>query len=124
MGRVEHDNPADYYNTCLKMGKKRAFVDALLTCTAASDIFTQDIEDEPQSFGAEQGAYARLDIQEIGLRFGQCITIEELDIVIGSLGIDKFHPDAAKIASLYNKNKEEILSEQERIKKDEAEHAQ
>lgn len=43
--RVEHDNPADYYNTCLKMGKKRALVDAVLTCTAASDIFTQDIEE-------------------------------------------------------------------------------
>ncbi len=45
MGRIEHDNPADYYNTCLKMGKKRALVDAVLTVTAASDIFTQDIEE-------------------------------------------------------------------------------
>lgn len=45
MGRVEHDNPADYYNTVLKMAKKRAHVDAVLTATAASDIFTQDIED-------------------------------------------------------------------------------
>ena len=43
--KVEHDNPADYYNTCLKMAKKRALVDAVLTCTAASDIFTQDIEE-------------------------------------------------------------------------------
>lgn len=42
---VEHDNPADYYNTVLKMGKKRAHVDAILTATAASDIFTQDSED-------------------------------------------------------------------------------
>src|SRR6185436_20639463 len=25
--RVEHDNPADFWNTCLKMGKKRAHVD-------------------------------------------------------------------------------------------------
>jgi hypothetical protein len=46
--RVEHDNPADYYNTCLKMAKKRALVDACLTVTAASDIFTQDIEDMPE----------------------------------------------------------------------------
>lgn len=43
--KVEHDNPADYYNTCLKMAKKRAHVDATITCTAASDIFQQDIED-------------------------------------------------------------------------------
>ena len=43
--KVEHDNPSDYYNTVLKMAKKRAHVDAILTATAASDIFTQDIED-------------------------------------------------------------------------------
>lgn len=43
--KVEHDNPADYYNTVLKMAKKRAHVDAILTATAASDIFAQDIED-------------------------------------------------------------------------------
>ena len=43
--KVEHDNPADMYNTVLKMGKKRAMVDAVLTCTAASDIFTQDVEE-------------------------------------------------------------------------------
>lgn len=38
-------NPADQENTVLKMAKKRALVDAVLTATAASDIFTQDIED-------------------------------------------------------------------------------
>jgi hypothetical protein len=43
--RVENDNPADNYNTCEKMAKKRALVDACLTVTAASDIFTQDIEE-------------------------------------------------------------------------------
>lgn len=40
-------NPADVANTVLKMAKKRALVDAILTVTAASDIFTQDIEDIP-----------------------------------------------------------------------------
>lgn len=49
--KVEHDNPADYYNTCLKMAKKRAHVDAILTATAASDIFTQDVEDMPEVMG-------------------------------------------------------------------------
>lgn len=43
--RVEHDNPADYYNTCEKMAFKRALVSATLTVTAASDIFTQDVEE-------------------------------------------------------------------------------
>jgi hypothetical protein len=38
-------NKADLYNTVLKMAKKRALVDAVLTATAASDIFVQDMED-------------------------------------------------------------------------------
>jgi ssDNA-binding Zn-finger/Zn-ribbon topoisomerase 1 len=44
--KVENDSPADFFNTVLKMAKKRAFVDATITATAASDIFTQDIGDE------------------------------------------------------------------------------
>lgn len=43
--QVEHPNPADYYNTVLKMAKKRALVDGTLTATGASDMFTQDIEE-------------------------------------------------------------------------------
>ncbi|MGL5935520.1 MAG: hypothetical protein ACRCZI_07845, partial [Cetobacterium sp.] len=38
-------NPADVANTVLKMAKKRALIDAVLTVTAASDIFSQDIEE-------------------------------------------------------------------------------
>lgn len=52
VGKVEHDNPADFYNTCLKMGKKRAHVDAIITATACSDIFTQDVEEFVQSADA------------------------------------------------------------------------
>lgn len=47
-GKVENPDIADQFNTVLKMAKKRAFVDATLTATAASDIFTQDIEDLPR----------------------------------------------------------------------------
>lgn len=43
--KVEHDNPADYYNTCLKMATKRAYVGATRSATAASDIFEQDLEE-------------------------------------------------------------------------------
>lgn len=35
----------DVANTVLKMGKKRSQIDAVLTVTAASDIFAQDIEE-------------------------------------------------------------------------------
>ncbi len=58
MGRVEHDNPADYYNTCEKMAKKRALVDATLTVTAASDIFTQDIEEMVENGNAPVATHA------------------------------------------------------------------
>lgn len=47
-GRMENPDIADVYNTCLKMAKKRAYVDATLTASAASDFFTQDIEDYPE----------------------------------------------------------------------------
>ena len=43
-GRVENEDLADAFNTVLKMAKKRAYVDAVLSATAASDIFTQDLE--------------------------------------------------------------------------------
>lgn len=57
-GKVEkkrqvRTNPADVANTILKMAKKRAQVDAVITATAASDIFTQDIEDLPEEVVAE-----------------------------------------------------------------------
>ena len=42
-------NASDTCNTILKMAKKRALVDAVLTVLGASDIFTQDVEDmEPE----------------------------------------------------------------------------
>lgn len=50
--KTENPDIADSYNTVLKIAKKRALVDATLTATAASDIFTQDIEEnapEPKS---------------------------------------------------------------------------
>ena len=46
--KTENPDIADTYNTVLKMAKKRAFVDAVKSTTAASDIFTQDIEDLPR----------------------------------------------------------------------------
>lgn len=45
--KTENTDIADVYNTVLKMAKKRAYVDGILSATACSDIFTQDIEDLP-----------------------------------------------------------------------------
>jgi hypothetical protein len=40
--------PADIANTVLKMGEKRAFIDAIRTASGCSDMFAQDLEDLPQ----------------------------------------------------------------------------
>jgi len=45
-GKIENEDLADTYNTVKKMCKKRTLVDAVLSVTAVSNIFTQDIEDE------------------------------------------------------------------------------
>ncbi len=42
------NNPWDVQNTIMKMACKRAMVAAILNATAASDLFTQDLEDLPE----------------------------------------------------------------------------
>ena len=44
-GKIENQDIADVYNTVLKMATKRSLVAVVLTSTAASDLFTQDLED-------------------------------------------------------------------------------
>lgn len=43
--RIQNDEMHSIWNTVLKMAKKRALVDAVLTATRSSGIFTQDLED-------------------------------------------------------------------------------
>jgi hypothetical protein len=45
VGRVENDDPWALWNTVLKMAKKRALIDAVLSATRSSGLFTQDMED-------------------------------------------------------------------------------
>lgn len=52
--RVDNDNPWDLDNTLIKMACKRALIAANLNATAASDIFTQDIEDLQENGVAPQ----------------------------------------------------------------------
>lgn len=47
VGRVVNPDLPDQWNTVLKMANKRALIAAVLNATAASDIFTQDLEDLP-----------------------------------------------------------------------------
>jgi hypothetical protein len=53
--RVENPDIADCYNTVMKMAKKRAHVDAMITACAASDIFAQDFEDFIDQGGSGSG---------------------------------------------------------------------
>jgi hypothetical protein len=46
VGQVENENPYDLANTILKMARKRAGVDGILTATGTSGLFTQD-DDSP-----------------------------------------------------------------------------
>jgi len=45
MYRVDNEDPWMLWNTVLKMAKKRALVDAVLSATRSSGLFTQDVED-------------------------------------------------------------------------------
>jgi len=49
LDKVENENIADSFNTILKMAKKRAHVDAVLTALSVSDMFTQDLEEIKQN---------------------------------------------------------------------------
>ena len=44
-GKVEHDNPPDFWNTVRKMAFKRAFVHAIINATNTSELWSQDLED-------------------------------------------------------------------------------
>lgn len=75
--RQENPDIADVYNTVLKMAKKRAHIDGILTATGASDIFTQDYEpgetppqDTAPSYESEESAATFLK---------SCRSLEELE---------------------------------------------
>lgn len=52
--RIPNEEVGDLHNTILKQAKKRALVDAVLTATRSSALFTQDIEDFVDGY-AEDG---------------------------------------------------------------------
>ncbi len=59
LGQIENPDPADVENTCLKMGKKRAFIDGTLTTTATSGLFSQDLEDSGVAIDAPKPGAAQ-----------------------------------------------------------------
>ena len=51
-GKAPNPDLPDQYNTVLKMADKRALIAAVLNGTAASDVFTQDVEDKTPAGGS------------------------------------------------------------------------
>ncbi|MCT1577060.1 hypothetical protein M3E13_04285 [Oceanobacillus kimchii] len=51
----QQQNPYTIVNTVLKMAKKRALIDAVLSATRSSGLFTQDIEDFPRQSDIKGG---------------------------------------------------------------------
>ena len=89
VGRVENQDIADIYNTVLKIAKKRAHVDAVLTATAASDIFAQDLDemagvDEAKTVEAEYTQKPHLDdkADDMLLNLTTCKTVEEVNNIL------------------------------------------
>ena len=72
--KYESDKQDKYMlgNTCLKMAKKRAQVDAALTVGSLSDIFTQDLEDMVQFNQSERiETMNQHDAESIKISFGK-----------------------------------------------------
>jgi len=67
-----NQDPFTLANTCLKMAKKRAQIDATLTVASLSDVFTQDIEDMQEYIQTEQiETMTPEDAAKIKLSFGK-----------------------------------------------------
>ena len=105
LGRVEHDNPADYYNTALKMAKKRAQVDATLTVTAASDFFTQDLEPLPPTLPPttlkelEPQPKAKVTKPHIEAEVVEYATSDQIDHMKELMGMDGLSPPVVDLLS-------------------------
>lgn len=107
--RVANPDIADQYNTVLKMANKRSLVAAVLNVTAASDIFTQDLEDlkgKREDIGAGDDDGARGDARQ---KAGDPATPEQrkalMNLVTRTLGPDavQWIVDALKRHGFQNK---------------------
>lgn len=67
-----NQDPYTLANTCLKMAKKRAQIDATLTLASLSEVFTQDIEDMQEFIQSEQvETMTAKEAAQIKLTFGK-----------------------------------------------------
>lgn len=70
VGQVENENPWDLANTMLKMARKRAGVDGILTATGTSGLFTQDDDSPAVQRDARPVSGQAQDEQQVGHQGG------------------------------------------------------
>lgn len=116
IGQIENPDIADTYNTVLKMAKKRAHIDAMITACAASDIFTQDIEDMSQNTPSGNKDKKKLNIKDqyllelISADIGEYITTE--DYGQGKLYYKKYQDDNRALQGAIDRLKKKIADEE------------
>ena len=96
VGRVENPDIADIWNTAYKIGKKRSHVDATLTATAASDIFTQDLDDFAPAKTDNPGAAMLAKLFTVltdALRAKELTPKQAADTALGLDAFIEAHPD-------------------------------
>lgn len=102
--------PADLANTVLKMAKKRAQIDFTLTALAASDIFTQDVEDMPQELRqnvAEDGRPETVGMPLEHEALKNAANVQDLSKVMNSLTAE----ERKKYMEYYNIRRKELSEE-------------
>ncbi len=62
VGRIDYEDPADYWNTCSRISEKRGTVGLVVrTVPGVSNFFTTEIDEHPELFGYQSPAKEKLD---------------------------------------------------------------
>ncbi|MCK5529643.1 MAG: hypothetical protein KAI85_00115 [Halopseudomonas aestusnigri] len=110
--------PADLANTILKMACKRAMIAMTLNVTAASDIFTQDIEDIPEELRTEEAGQPATDPELTAkwVKMAMGATNAEALTEIWQAGVKEIQ--AVKDMTAYNAFKAAVGARGEALKKE------
>jgi hypothetical protein len=101
--QIEDPDPADKINTLIKMASKRALVDAVLKATAASRVFTQDLEDFEVLTGQFESASTK-QIDFIRKLVGRMDETEAMHMISGMVGYE-----VAKYADIRRKDASSLI---------------
>lgn len=105
VGRTLNEDIADLKNTILKMAKKRAKVDATLSATRSSGVFTQDIEDMPHAAAVEPSSVKDDDTSEQDrIRWLDLIVPTTPEQFLHEGPAQKLHAEAKNFISCYDDN--------------------